>query len=145
MSDDPEALEAYRRGHESAIRDSGAPGSCVIHPDGGLRLQRPTVEGGHRPETILEVAVAHRNELEACYSKALARSAGFGGRLAVKLLVSFDGNVHVTRIESSTLGNEAMEQCAAQAMRRWRFPPTKGGGIVVTTIAVELTPRCPEQ
>jgi len=34
------------------------------------------------------------------------------------------------------VGNAAVEQCVAQAVRRWRFPAPRGGGIVVVSYPI---------
>jgi Ca-activated chloride channel family protein len=42
-------------------------------------------------------------------------------------------------VASSTLGDASVENCIAQAVRRWRFPQPGGGGIVIVTYPFQLT------
>ena len=43
------------------------------------------------------------------------------------------GQVVASLVQSSTLNSMPVEQCIAQAVRRWEFPKPQGGGIVVVT------------
>ena len=38
-----------------------------------------------------------------------------------------------SKVQTSTLGNARVDQCIADAVRRWGFPKPKGGGIVVVS------------
>jgi len=40
------------------------------------------------------------------------------------------GKVAVVRIERSTVGNPALEQCIVARISTWQFPVPKGGGTV---------------
>ena len=44
-----------------------------------------------------------------------------------------------TAVASSTLGDPQVENCIAQAVRRWTFPQPEGGGIVIVTYPFMLT------
>jgi hypothetical protein len=51
----------------------------------------------------------------------------------VQFTIAGTGQVIASMVQSSTLNNGAVEQCIAQAVRRWEFPKPQGGGIVVVT------------
>ena len=47
--------------------------------------------------------------------------------------ISGTGQVLASVVQSSTMNNPTVEQCVAQAVRRWEFPKPEGGGIVIVS------------
>ena len=82
----------------------------------------------------------HINEVKFCYEQELLTHAGLGGRLLVQFTIAPSGQVVVSALESSTLGNVRVESCTLQAVRRWEFPRPLGGGLVTVSYPFVLTP-----
>jgi len=51
----------------------------------------------------------------------------------VQFTIAGLGNVIASMVQASTVNSPPVEQCIAQAVRRWEFPKPQGGGIVVVT------------
>ena len=54
------------------------------------------------------------------------------GRVMVNFTISADGKVTESKIDKTTLRNEAAEKCIVEAVRTWEFPKPKGGIVTVT-------------
>jgi len=113
---------------------------------GGRRGQAPRirsgaamVKGSLSKEGIRRIVRRHTNEVKFCYERELAKRPDLTGRVAIKFIISGTGAVQMAAVESSTLGNASVENCIAQAVRRWKFPQPEGGGIVIVTYPFQLT------
>ena len=70
------------------------------------------------------------NEVRFCYEQALAREPDLAGRTIVKFGIAPTGTVQYAAVADSNLG-ASVDQCVAQAVRRWQFPREPGGGLVM--------------
>jgi TonB family protein len=84
-------------------------------------------------DIIRRIIRSHMKEVKFCYEKELVRKPSLCGRVAVRFTITGTGVVSVSAIESSTLGDAAVEQCIAQAVHRWEFPRPENGGLVLVT------------
>ncbi|MBK8481747.1 MAG: TonB family protein [Proteobacteria bacterium] len=91
------------------------------------------VRGALDKEIIRRVIRAHINEVKFCYSQALQTDEDLGGRVVIEFTIAANGTVVASRVQTSTLGNARVDQCIADAVRRWPFPKPKGGGIVIVS------------
>lgn len=91
---------------------------------------RPEVEGQLDREIIERVIRQHRREIRACYESELQRNPSLEGRIVVGFVIDPTGQVARASIGTSTMNNNAVEECIALRVRRWRFPEPKGGGLV---------------
>ncbi|MBW2278027.1 MAG: energy transducer TonB [Deltaproteobacteria bacterium] len=96
-----------------------------------IRSGAAMVKGSLSKEVIRRIVHRHINEVKFCYEKALAQRPDLSGRVAIKFIISGTGAVQMAAVASSTLGNAQVENCIAQAVRRWTFPQPEGGGIVI--------------
>jgi hypothetical protein len=102
----------------------------------------PSVIKGALPKDQVERVVRRRlASIRNCYEKQLAVKPDLAGRVVVKYIISPDGAVKLSQAQDSTLDNSKVEICMAQTVRRFRFPPPEGGGIVVVTTPFMLSPR----
>jgi len=100
---------------------------AVIEPTPG-----PTkVIGGIDKEIVRRVVHKHHNEVRFCYEKELLKRPDISGRVLTQFTIGGNGVVVASVVQSSTLGDPAVEKCIADAVRRWEFPRPDGGGIVV--------------
>ena len=107
---------------------------------GGRRASSPDVvpgtaevRGSLDKEIIRRIIRRHINEVKFCYERELVRNAGLVGRVMIQFTIAGTGQVMASLVQSSTLNSMPVEQCIAQAVRRWEFPKPQGGGIVVVT------------
>jgi len=104
-----------------------------------IRSGAAMVKGSLSKEVIRRIVHRHINEVKFCYERELAQRPDLAGRVAIKFIISGTGAVQMAAVASSTLGNAKVENCIAQAVRRWTFPQPEGGGIVIVTYPFQLT------
>jgi len=66
-----------------------------------------------------------------CYETELVRKPDLYGRLTIQFTITPTGTVSSSAVERSSVGNRAVEQCIASAVKRWTFPQPEDGGIVL--------------
>jgi TonB family protein len=95
---------------------------------------RVEVRGSLDRELIRRVIRRHLNEVRTCYQRELQANPALFGRVTVRFTVEgATGQVTDASIASSTLNNTPVEECVAQAVRRWRFPTAPVAGTIVIT------------
>jgi len=82
-------------------------------------------------EIIRRVIRSHLKEVKFCYETELVRKPDLYGRLTIQFTITPTGTVSSSAVERSSVGNRAVEQCIASAVRRWTFPQPEDGGIVL--------------
>lgn len=90
------------------------------------------VKGKLDKELVRRVIRQHVNEVRFCYEKELTRDGGLQGRVLVQFTILPTGAVNGSVVQSSTMGNPAVEQCIAGAVRRWQFPRPENGIVVAS-------------
>ncbi|MCP4604294.1 MAG: AgmX/PglI C-terminal domain-containing protein [Proteobacteria bacterium] len=104
-----------------------------------IRSGAAMVKGSLSKEVIRRIVHRHINEVKFCYERQLAKRPDISGRVSVKFIISGTGAVQMAAVAGSTLGDPQVENCIAQAVRRWTFPQPEGGGIVIVTYPFMLT------
>lgn len=111
---------------------AGGPGavgkikaSAVVVPEGD-----PAVEGSLTKEEIEAVIRANLAQIKACYERFLQGNRNLAGRVTTNFVIGGDGRVNSATIANSDLGSPGAEGCMAGAIRRWKFPLPRGGGVV---------------
>ncbi len=107
---------------------------------GGRRAHAPDVvpgtaqvRGSLDKEIIRRIIRRHLNEVRFCYEKELMHKQDLYGRVMIQFTISGQGQVVASIVQNSTMNNPNVEQCIAQAVRRWEFPKPQGGGIVIVS------------
>jgi TonB family protein len=107
---------------------------------GGRRAHAPDVvpgtaqvRGSLDKEIIRRIIRRHLNEVRFCYEKELMHKQDLYGRVMIQFTISGTGQVVASVVQNSTMNNPNVEQCIAQAVRRWEFPKPQGGGIVIVS------------
>ncbi len=98
-----------------------------------IRAGMAQVRGSLSREVIRRVIRRHTNEVKFCYEQELNSRPDLSGRVPVRFIISPTGAVQAAQVQGSTLRNQRVESCIAQAVRRWTFPAPDGGGIVIVT------------
>ena len=84
-------------------------------------------------DQIVSVVRRHRNEIPACYERALQRDRSLAGQIKIHFKISSTGSVFMTKIKSSSLKNKSVEQCVQNKVRHWVFPEPQGCSMVNVT------------
>jgi TonB family protein len=100
-----------------------------------------TVRGSLDKDIIKRIIRRHINEVRYCYEQELGKKPDLEGRVAVQFVIGSDGTVTSSSVSSSTLGNPQVETCISSAVRRWKFPAVKGGGVVIVSYPFALRPK----
>jgi len=123
-------------GHGSGGGGYGAKSGSLRGRKGGAPEVVPgtaEVRGALDKELIRRIIRRHLNEVKFCQERELVRGGRATGRIVLQFTIGGEGTVLASTIQSSTVGNPAIEQCMAQAVRRWEFPKPRGGGVVVVS------------
>jgi hypothetical protein len=103
-----------------------------------IRSGAAMVKGSLSKEVIRRIVHRHINEVKFCYERELATRPDLAGRVSIKFIIMGTGAVQMAAVAESTIGNPNVENCIAQAVRRWTFPQPEGGGIVIVTYPFQL-------
>ncbi|HQN71980.1 MAG TPA: AgmX/PglI C-terminal domain-containing protein [bacterium] len=66
-----------------------------------------------------------------CYEKELNKDPKLFGRIVINFIISGTGTVSSSKVNRTTMGNQNVESCVADQIKKIRFPAPKGGGIVI--------------
>ena len=66
-----------------------------------------------------------------CYESQLKRTPRLQGSLDVRFKITHWGRVGKTKITSNDLSNRKVKRCVVKAIRKWRFPFTRKGGVTI--------------
>ena len=91
-----------------------------------------SAQGSVDREAVARTVNAHLQEVRACYERALLKEPGLAGKVVLEWTISLSGDVATAKTKSSTLHNSAVESCILQDLKSWRFPPAKGGLVIVS-------------
>jgi hypothetical protein len=83
--------------------------------------------GGLTHEQIMKVVRTRARSIQACYSRELQRNKGLGGKVIVSWKINSAGVVSRTKVRSTTLKNNKVEDCVVRQVNGMKFPSPKGG------------------
>ena len=72
----------------------------------------------------------HQN-VRRCYESQLKRTPKLQGSMDVRFKITHWGRVGKTKITSNDLSNRKVKRCVVKAIRKWRFPFTRKGGVTI--------------
>jgi TonB family protein len=140
-------FDACRSGASTNEADCHAMVQLFLEPLGDGPTPPMTFDASIPPKTgilskqvIRRVVHEHLDEVRLCYEQELASRPILAGWVDVSFVISESGAVQSAEVTESTFGEPNVEQCIAQAVRKWAFPATEGGGIVIVTYPFELSP-----
>jgi TonB family protein len=105
-----------------------------------VRQAQAEVSGSLDKDIIRRIVRAHINEVRHCYNQGLQFDPDLSGRVAVKFTISAEGKVTESSEASGTLDDAAVGECVVKAVKRWKFPKPRGGGVVTVTYPFVLEP-----
>ncbi|MCB9744253.1 MAG: AgmX/PglI C-terminal domain-containing protein [Alphaproteobacteria bacterium] len=134
-------LSDRRRKEESAGRTRGWDpyhlDTPIIDPS---RSGAPIILGALDRDQIDRVIEGAMPRITTCYRDELAEHPELGGKLVNKFVVTKDGSVSSAATKSSTMGHPPTEDCVAEVLRSLRYPPPRGGGIVIVSYPFLFSP-----
>ena len=77
---------------------------------------------GVESEPFRRVAVENNDEIQACYADALEENAELSGQVVLTFTISADGSPKKISVESSSLGDDDVAECAVEKVDEWNFP-----------------------
>ncbi len=109
--------------------------------DGGSSQAAPSPDGGHLTGSLSKSEIAavirqHQGEIKVCYEQELARDPTAEGKVTTRFTIAGDGSVRDLNLggfPQTTLASPKVADCIVAAIRTWRFPHPKGGGLVYVT------------
>ena len=94
-------------------------------------LGRLSVRGSLDRGIIRRILRRHINEAKYCYQKELSANPGLYGRVTVRFIINYQGQVTSAKLLSTTMKNKPVESCLVKAVKRWLFPRSRGGIVMV--------------
>jgi TonB family protein len=124
---------------------SGTSGACVCAPGGAVGKEAiaagcSKADGpqGLPPEVVKKVIETSFPAARSCYQDRLAANQVLKGRLMLTFQVTPWGDVFSARIRESSLPDPDAQECVLDVIRRLRFPPVRGGGVLAVTYPIEF-------
>ncbi len=115
------------RGGASLLRGDGKLPAGIVGKGGAARQ---TPQGRLPDEAIKRVVSQNAREIEQCYQRVA--DTGDSGRVEVEWIVDRLGTVTQVRIIYDEVHAELLKSCLRTAIKRWVFPPPKGGPALVS-------------
>jgi hypothetical protein len=119
-----------------AHQNQGLPGPSSR--GSGLGGDGPVIIGALDKALVDAVVERHMNQIKNCYQQELTKNPKLDGKVKIKFVISKNGSVARTLVESSTMNNKAVESCISGRFLRMEFPEPKGGGIVIVKYPFEF-------
>lgn len=96
----------------------------------GGEVGAPIVMGSLSKEVIRRVITANHGRLRAAFERSLKRDPTIDGRFVFEIVIGGDGRVSRVRVTKGDGDEHALRDILA-VIRAMKFPPPKGGGVVV--------------
>lgn len=126
---------------EQGVWDAGGCGRtaiCTLPVAGGqVNCYRA---GTLEHDSIQQVIAQHSSEIRYCYERALKKSPGLAGTVAVRFTIAPTGAVRSSEVAQPIGGHQVFDECVANQVSTWSFPKPSGGGVVVVTHPFRFKP-----
>ncbi len=88
-------------------------------------------QNGINPIELSQLIQEQHQTVRRCYESQLKRTPKLQGTMDVRFKITHWGRVGKTKITDNSLGNTRVRRCVVKAIRKWRFPFTRKGGVTV--------------
>ena len=122
------------------VRDGRTKNSQESDPAADFGFNHPVVMGTLTRSDIDDTVSKHLPDIRSCYENELKKDPKLSGRIAVNFVISATGGVKSSKVQRTSLENEAVESCVADQIKKIQFPAPKGGGVVIVTYPFEFMP-----
>lgn len=127
LSAPPEAGEALGAG---LLHDETLPRKDMA---GEVRVSRIAVRGAVSEAGVNKTIAKYRDEIRACYARALQSQPGLRGKLVLRFMLDARGHVADLKIITQEFQDQNLAACLAQSMKSWRFLELHNPGEAVVT------------
>lgn len=118
------------------------PAAPTLTGPGGLTDARAIdVRGSLHRELITRVVRSKRRAMRRCYEDGLKGHARLSGDITIRFTIAGDGTVGRASVESSAIGDDAVERCMLDLIERARFPPPQGAGMTIVEYPLTFAPQ----
>lgn len=101
---------------------------------GTVRIGGDPIILGALDKSLIDAVIKDQmNQIRYCYERELSGNSDLSGNMTVKFVISKTGSVSKASTKSSTLDNNAVENCINGRFLKFKFPEPKGGGIVIVS------------
>ena len=107
---------------EAAVAENAIPRVKMV--------DAPNVDGTYDRRFVQKVTRQHTGELRACYERETDKKKDLSGTITFVWLIDDKGFVSKVLVKESTVKDKELESCAIDAIKSWRFPSPKEGGMV---------------
>ncbi|TVQ87381.1 MAG: biopolymer transporter ExbD [Deltaproteobacteria bacterium] len=91
----------------------------------GVIVGSPSVVGYITEKQADDAFKPYLAGVRACYEEALTRNPRLTGRILARVDVQYEGQLMDSKIESSSLKDEEIDECVSEALQEVRFPPLR--------------------
>lgn len=96
-----------------------------------VKTEAPEVDGSLDSSAIAEVVRKRIRSIQDCYERELKRDSSLQGKIEIEFTIGASGAVDDVRVSNNRMGSEAVADCIASRIKRWRFPQPDGGSVTV--------------
>lgn len=101
---------------------------------------RPPHFGSMDQSAITGVIQQNMGFIQNCYTRRLSDSPALGGKVVVRFVVGFNGNVVRATTRSDTLSDPEVASCLNERFGSFQFPPPVGGGLAAVSYPLLFEP-----
>ena len=97
--------------------------------------------GDFDASVVVRTIKARLGAIKGCYERELKRNPTLAGKVTVEFTIEVRGNVSGVKIKENSTGSDAVGQCVAAAVERFRFNPGPEGGSVTYSYPFVFAPQ----
>jgi TonB family protein len=90
---------------------------------------------------VVQMIKTRIGAIRACYERELRRNPTLSGKVTIQFTIEERGNVSGVKVSENTTSDDAVGQCVANAIQRFRFNPGPQGGSVSFSYPFVFAPQ----
>jgi TonB family protein len=133
------------RGGDKATAAQGegkGPTERVVHGKTDLGSGGDIGGSGDFDSALVVQMIKNRiGAIRACYERELKQNPTLAGKVTIQFTIEQQGNVSGVKVSDNSTGSDAVGQCVANAIQRFRFNPGPDGGSVTFSYPFVFAPQ----
>jgi TonB family protein len=125
------------RGEGSAVAERTIKGQTSLGSGGG----DIGGSGDFDAAKVVAQIKARLGAIKACYERELKRNPTLAGKVTIQFTIEEQGTVSGVKVTENSTGEDAVGQCVANAVQRFRFTPGPDGGSVTFSYPFVFAPQ----
>lgn len=97
--------------------------------------------GDFDASVVVRTIKARLSAIKGCYERELKRNPTLAGKVTIEFTIEERGTVSAVKVKDNSTGDQAVAECVAAAVRRFRFNPGPDGGSVVYSYPFVFAPQ----